>query len=65
VNSAQLEEFVFSLAGICLIIGILHGINVFILPFIGGILALRERLTIGTRDNNLRTDLPDPSLSSG
>jgi hypothetical protein len=65
VNSTQLEEFVFSLAGICLIIGILHGINVFVLPFIGGILALRERLTVGTRDNNLRTDLPDPSLRSG
>jgi hypothetical protein len=50
VNSTQLEEFVFSLAGICLIIGILHGINVFVLPFIGGILALRERLTVETRD---------------
>ena len=38
------------LAGICLIIGILHGINVFVLPFIGGILALRERLTVGTEN---------------
>ena len=65
MNSMQLEEFVFSLAGICLIIGILHGINVFVLPFIGGILALRERLTVGTRDNNLRVDLPEPSLHSG
>ena len=44
VNASQLEQFVFSLAGICLIIGILHGLNVFVLPFIGGILALRERL---------------------
>jgi hypothetical protein len=33
VNSTQLEKFVFSLAGICLITGILHGINVFALPF--------------------------------
>jgi len=43
VNSTQLEQFVFSLAGICLIIGILHGVNVFVLPFIGGVLSLRER----------------------
>ena len=50
VNSQQLEEFVFSLAGICLIIGILHGLNVFFLPFIGGILALRERLGAGPQD---------------
>jgi hypothetical protein len=53
------------LAGICLILGILHGINVLVLPFIGGILALRERLTVGTRDNKLRTDLADLSLRSG
>ena len=48
VNATQLEQFVFSLAGICLIIGILHGLNVFVLPFIGGILALRERFLEGT-----------------
>lgn len=47
VNASQLEQFVFSLAGICLIVGILHGLNVFVLPFIGGILALRERLGAG------------------
>lgn len=45
VKAAQLEDFVFSFAGIALIIGILHGINVFVLPFIGSILAFRERLT--------------------
>ena len=44
VNAAQLEDSVFSIAGICLIIGALHGINVFVLPFIGSILALRTRL---------------------
>ena len=48
VGASQLEEFVFSLAGICLIIGILHGLNVFVLPFIGGVLALRERFLEGT-----------------
>ena len=44
VNAAQLGESVSSIAGICLVIGILHGINVFVLPFIGSILALRKKL---------------------
>ena len=44
VNAAQLGDVVSSVSGICLIIGILHGINVFGLPFIGSILALRKKL---------------------
>ncbi len=44
VNAAQLQDSVSSIAGICLIIGILHGLNVFVLPFIGSILALRVKL---------------------
>ena len=43
VNASQLEQFVFSFAGIFLIIGILHAGNVFFLPLIGGIFTLRER----------------------
>jgi hypothetical protein len=54
VNASQLEMFVFSLAGICLIIGVLHGLNVFVLPFIGGILALRERLGAGPQEDQAR-----------
>ena len=50
VNAPQLEVFVFSLAGICLIIGVLHGLNVFVLPFIGGVLAFRERLGAESQD---------------
>ncbi len=50
VNASQLEVFVFSLAGICLIIGGLHGLNVFVLPFIGGVLAFRERLGAESQD---------------
>ena len=50
VNADQLEEFVFSLAGIGLIIGVLHGLNVYVLPFIGGVLSLRERMTQGGRE---------------
>ena len=44
VGAAQLQDTVSSIAGICLIIGLLHGVNVFVLPFIGSILALRKRL---------------------
>ena len=44
VNASQLEQFVFSFAGISLIIGMLHGANVFVLPFVGGVFTLRERL---------------------
>ncbi len=43
-SASQLQDSVGSIAGICLIIGILHGINVFVLPFIGSILALRKKL---------------------
>ncbi len=50
VNASQLEVSVFSLAGICLIIGVLHGLNVFVLPFIGGVLAFRERLGAESQD---------------
>ena len=44
VGATQLQESVSSIAGICLLIGILHGINVFVLPFVGSVLALRARL---------------------
>lgn len=44
VGAIQLEHSLGRIAGICLIIGILHGINVFVLPFIGGILAFRLKL---------------------
>ena len=47
VGAAQVQDSLASLAGICLIIGVLHGINVFILPFVGSVLALRARLLQG------------------
>ncbi len=50
VNASQLEQFVFSFAGISLIIGVLHGMNVFVLPFIGGVFALRERHGQGAQE---------------
>jgi hypothetical protein len=47
VGAVQLQETLFSIAGICMLIGILHGINVFVLPFIGSVLAFRVRLVQG------------------
>ncbi len=47
VGAAQVQDSLASLAGICLIIGVLHGINVFVLPFVGSVLALRARLLQG------------------
>src|SRR5215212_6992201 len=47
VNATQLQDSVGSIAGICLIIGALHGINVFVLPFVGSVLALRAKLLGG------------------
>ena len=49
VGATQLQDSLFSIAGICMIIGILHGINVFVLPFVGSVLALRARLLEGPR----------------
>ena len=47
VGAAQLQDSIGSVAGICLIIGILHGLNVFVLPFVGSVLALRAKLLQG------------------
>ena len=44
VNAAQLQSSLASVAGICLIIGVLHGFNVFALPVLASILALKEKL---------------------
>jgi len=44
VGAAQVQDSVASIGGICLVIGILHGVNVFVLPFVGSVLALRARL---------------------
>jgi len=49
-NADQLQDSVFSIAGICLIMGILHGINVFLLPVISSILAFKVKLTEPRRE---------------
>jgi hypothetical protein len=44
VNAAQLQACAVRLGGILLIVGLLHGLNVLMLPFIGRILTLNRRL---------------------
>lgn len=44
VNAAQLQAVTVRLGGILLIVGVLHGLNVLMLPMIGRILTLNRRL---------------------
>ena len=44
VNAAQLQAVTIRLGGILLIVGLLHGLNVLMLPMIGRILTLNRRL---------------------
>jgi hypothetical protein len=44
VNAAQLQAVAVRVGGILLIVGLLHGLNVLMLPFIGRILTLNRRL---------------------
>lgn len=44
VNAAQLRACAVRLGGILLIVGLLHGLNVLMLPIIGRILTLNRRL---------------------
>ncbi len=57
VGATQVQDSLASLAGICLIIGVLHGINVFVLPFVGSVLALRARLLQGRASTSEPDDL--------
>jgi hypothetical protein len=44
VNAAQLQHETARVGGIVLIIGVLHGINILMLPIIGRLLTLNRRL---------------------
>jgi hypothetical protein len=56
VNAAQLQACAVRLGGILLIVGVLHGLNVLMLPFIGRILTLNRRLDEST---------PPPNVTQG
>jgi hypothetical protein len=55
VNANQLRAVTVRLGGILLIVGILHGLNVLLLPMIGRILTLNRRLDDDTPPPNART----------
>ena len=50
VTADQLQQSVISVAGLLLLMGILHGINVISLPIIGRIFSLNRRLDDDTPD---------------
>ena len=52
VNAAQLQAVTVRLGGILLIVGLLHGLNVLMLPIIGRILTLNRRLDEQTPPSN-------------
>ncbi len=52
VNAAQLQAVTIRLGGILLIVGLLHGLNVLMLPMIGRILTLNRRLDEQAPPNN-------------
>jgi hypothetical protein len=54
VNANQLQAVTVRLGGILLIVGILHGLNVLMLPMIGRILTLNRRLDDDTPPPNAR-----------
>ena len=54
VNAAQLQACTVRLGGILLIVGVLHGLNVLMLPIIGRILTLNRRLDEETPPSEAR-----------
>ena len=55
MNASQLRAVTVRLGGILLIVGLLHGLNVLMLPIIGRILTLNRRLDEDTPPPEPRT----------
>ena len=62
VGAEQVQHNIVRLGGILLIIGVLHGINLLVLPIIGRLLTLNRRLDQQMRDLTDR-DLSDRDLT--
>lgn len=52
-SAAQVRESIARIAGILLIIGVLHGVNIVIMPVIGRLFSLNRRLDAENQDNRL------------
>lgn len=57
VNAAQLKDETMKIAGIFLLMGVLHGMNLLILPIIGRLLMLNRQLDMQMRESERRQQL--------
>jgi hypothetical protein len=62
VNAAQFKDETMKVAGILLLMGVLHGVNLLILPIIGRLLMLNRQLDMQMRDVEQRQP---PAAGSG
>ncbi len=53
VGASQVQFSVFRVAGILLIIGVLHGLNIMLMPVLGRLFSLNRRLDALNRDEGL------------
>ena len=59
VNGAQLKAAIIKVAGILLLMGVLHGVNLLLLPIIGRLLMLNKQLDQEMRDRERGPQGPD------
>ena len=65
VNGAQLKAEIIKVAGILLLMGVLHGVNLLLLPIIGRLLMLNKQLDQEMRDRERGPQGPDVSRRPG
>jgi hypothetical protein len=54
VNAVQLKDETMKVAGILLLMGVMHGVNLLLLPIIGRLLMLNKQLDQEMRDRERR-----------
>jgi len=64
-NAAQLKVETMKIAGILLLMGVLHGVNLLMLPIIGRLLMLNKQLDQEMRDRERRPQLPQEPGGAG
>lgn len=64
-NAAQLKVETMKIAGILLLMGVLHGVNLLMLPIIGRLLMLNKQLDQKMRDRERRPQPPQEPGASG
>lgn len=64
-NAAQLKVETMKIAGVLLLMGVLHGVNLLMLPIIGRLLMLNKQLDQEMRDRERRPQLPQEPGAAG